>query len=108
MLKTGFERFTASEAVEAGLIEAVNSGECKIECNVEIEKGELKITQRVFCFVDKNGELRAGKFKDDSELVAFAMLYYPDDEEEEEETVPELKDKEMAQVVRNILRKQKQ
>ena len=38
----GFERFSAIEAVNAGLLDAIQSGETKIECQVEIDKGELK------------------------------------------------------------------
>ena len=107
MTETGFERFSAIEAVNAGLLDAIQSGETKIECQVEIDKGELKFDQKIFCFIDKKGKLRAGKFKDETELIAFAMIYYPEDEEPEQKEFPVLKDKKLAKVVENILRKQK-
>ena len=104
--KKKMERITAMEAVNLGLLEAVESGETKIECKVKLEKGKLKIEHRKFCFKDKTGKMREGKFKDETELIAFAMIFYPDDEEEEEK-YPVLEDKSLAKVVENILRKKK-
>ena len=80
MIQTQTEKFTAREAVNAGLIEAIKRGETKLECHVAVEKGDLNFNQRNFTFTDKNNEVRTGRFKDDSELVAFYALYYPDDE----------------------------
>ena len=107
MFDNAFEKFTAMDAVNAGLLEAINSGDTKIEVRIELYNGELIFDQKVFCFVDKNGKLRAGRFKDDSELVAFFMLFYPDDDDEEiqEKSFPVLKDKKLASVVENILKK---
>ncbi len=82
MIQTQIEKFSATDAVNAGLIDSVKKGETRLECHVEINKGELIFDQRTFTFTDKNGNLRSGKFKDDSELVAFCMLFYPDDEDE--------------------------
>ena len=31
-----------------------------------------------------------GKFKDETELIAFAMIYYPDDEEPEQKEFPKV------------------
>ena len=82
MIQTQAEIFTAIDAVNAGLIAAIKNGETRLECHVEINKGELIFDQRTFTFTDKNGNLRNGKFKDDSELIAFVMIFYPDDEDE--------------------------
>ena len=82
MIQTQAEIFTAIDAVNAGLIDAIKNGETRLECHVEINKGELIFDQRTFTFTDKNGNLRNGKFKDDSELIAFVMIFYPDDEDE--------------------------
>jgi len=81
MIQLENEKFTARQAVDAGLIDAIKRRETKPTCQVEIDKGNLIFTQRNFTFTDKNGNLRSGKFKDDSELVAFYALFYPDDEE---------------------------
>ena len=81
MIQLENEKFTARQAVDAGLIEANKRREARLECHAEITGGNLIIDQRNFTFTDKNGNLRSGKFKDDSELVAFYALFYPDDEE---------------------------
>ena len=70
------------EAVNSGLIDAIKNGSTKIDCHVEISNSELIFDQRSFTFTDKNGNLRKGKFKDDSELIAFAMIFYPEDDEQ--------------------------
>ena len=82
MIQTQSEMFSAMDAVNAGLIDAIKNGETRLECHVEINRGELIFDQRTFTFTDKDGNLRSGKFKDDSELVAFYTLFYPDDEDE--------------------------
>ena len=64
MIDTAIEKFTALDAVNAGLIDSVNRGETKIKGSFEIFKGNLNFNQKVFCFTDKNGTLRTGKFKD--------------------------------------------
>ena len=79
MIQTQSETFTARQAVDAGLIDAIKRGETRIETHVEINKGNLIFDQRNFTFTDKNNNIRFGKFKDDSELVAFATLFYPND-----------------------------
>ena len=81
MINTQIEKFTARQAVDAGLIDAIKRGETRLECHAEITGGNLIIDQRNFTFTDKNNILRTGNFKDDSELVAFYSLFYPDDEE---------------------------
>ena len=75
------ENFSAMDAVNAGLIDAIKNGETRLECHVEINKGELIFDQRTFSFTDKNGNLRNGKFKDDFELVNFYAVFYPDNED---------------------------
>ena len=75
------ERFTAMDAVTVGLLEAVESGETKIECKVKLERGDLKFEQRNFCFTDKKGKMREGKrltaksvsgeFKNTEEIIKF-------------------------------------
>ena len=81
MIQLENEKFTATDAVNAGLIDAIKNGETRLECHVEINRGELIFDQRAFTFTDKNGNLRSGKFKDNSELVAFYTVFYPDDED---------------------------
>ena len=62
MIQTQAEIFTAIDAVNAGLIDAIKNGETRLECHVELNKGELIFDQRTFTFTDKNGNLRSGKF----------------------------------------------
>ena len=76
------ENFSAKDAVNAGLIDAIKNGETRLECHVEINKGELIFDQSIFTFTDKDGNLRSGKFKDDFELVKFYAVFYPDGEGE--------------------------
>ena len=44
MIQTQTEKFTAREAVNAGLIEAIKRGETKLECHVAVEKGDLNFS----------------------------------------------------------------
>ena len=46
MIQTQTEKFTARDAVNAGLIEAIKRGETKLECHVAVEKGDLNFNQR--------------------------------------------------------------
>ena len=72
MISIEAEGFTAKEAIEAGLIEAIKRGETKIEGSYKItEDGYLVFKQRNFTFTDKSGNLRVGKFFDDYELLFF-------------------------------------
>ena len=72
MIDTETELFTAVEAVEVGLPEAIYRGETKIEGSYELGKDlELRYKQRNFVFTDKFGGLRTGKFKDSEELLNF-------------------------------------
>lgn len=76
MIDTSVENFTAQEAIESGLIEAIERGETKIEGNYLIEKGKgLKITQRKFGFTDEGRCWRVGKFASDDELFKFWEAY---------------------------------
>ena len=74
------EVFTAESAVEAGLIEAVKSGATRITGSYELTRdGAIEFNQNEFTFVDKNGNLRCGKFKiifrDISEITMFSALF---------------------------------
>ena len=73
------EKMTAREAANAGLIEAINNGETTLECNVVLARGKLNFEQKEFSFKDKEGKNRKAEFKDDSELIAFYSVYYPED-----------------------------
>ena len=74
------EIFTAESAIEAGLIEAVRSGETKISGSYEMNRdGVIEFKQNKFTFIDKNGKLRCGKFKvkfhDMAEVTMFSALF---------------------------------
>lgn len=107
MIESGVEKITAQDAVNIGLLQAVMNGDCKVECQVEIESGKIKIKQRPTYFEDAAGKLRAVEFEEETELVAFAAIFYLDDDEEEQETnsVPELKNKELAAIVERLMKK---
>jgi|GEM_PF-1473722 len=102
MVERGVEKIKAKEAVQIGLLQAVLNGDCKVECQVEIEKGEIKIKQRPTYFEDATGKLRVVEFSDESEVIAFFAIFYLDDDEE----VPELKDESLAEIVEKIMRRE--
>lgn len=74
MIDTPIEVFTAYEAKEAGLIQAVKRGETKINGTFEItQKGDLDLVVNNFVFKDKFGKLRAGNFEDQVEMMKFRL-----------------------------------
>ena len=72
MIDTPITKLTAKTAVDAGLIEAVKSGEAIVTGVYSIGK-DLKVnfTQRNFFFTDKNNEVILAKFADSVELIKF-------------------------------------
>lgn len=76
MIDIDVEEFTAESAVDAGLIAAVQRGDCVINGSYKLCKdGFLKFTQNNFVFNDKVGGLRVGKFKTAHELMIFCQKY---------------------------------
>lgn len=76
MIDTKLEEFTAAEAVDAGLIEAVKRGETKVSGTYALTvKGEVEFDQNNFLFKDKNNNLRAGVFESADEICAFWDKY---------------------------------
>lgn len=72
MIDVQLEEMTAAEAIDAGLVEAIERGEAKVSGKYELtQDGEIEFEQNNFMFKDKNNVLRVGKFKDDVELVNF-------------------------------------
>lgn len=74
------EIFTAQEAADAGLIEAIKRGETKITGSYELTAdGFLIYEQNNFLFTDKTGKLRCGRFVDTfydiSEINKFSALF---------------------------------
>lgn len=75
MIDTSVENFTALEAVETGLIDAIKRGETKVAGSFSIDKNGLKVNKQKFCFRDKFGSLVVGKFVSDDELWNFWEIY---------------------------------
>ena len=75
MIDTKLENFTAAEAADAGLIDAVNRGEVKISGTYELTPKDLTFEQNNFVFNDKFGVLRVGNFNDAAELMKFWEMY---------------------------------
>ena len=75
MVDLEIEEFTAEEADKAGLTEALKRGEVKINGMYELTVNGITFDQNNFVFTDKNGNLRAGRFKDANELLEFEMCY---------------------------------
>lgn len=72
MIDTEVEKFTSTEAISAGLIEAVQRGDCVISgCYSLSDDGYLSFKQNNFVFTDKYGGLRVGKFADNYQLMEF-------------------------------------
>lgn len=73
MIDTELELFTVNEAIDAGLINAVQIGATKIYGTFTVDKnGSLTLDQNNFVFKDKFGNLRVGRFKNSKELMDFA------------------------------------
>lgn len=76
MIDIELEKFTADSAIEAGLIEAVQRGDCVINGSYKLSTdGYLEFNQNNFVFTDKSGGLRLGKFDGDVELMTFAEKF---------------------------------
>ena len=74
MIDNEIENFTATGAIEAGLINAVKRGETMIRGSYVLkDDGFIQLEPRNFCFTDKQGGLRVGKFADTAELISFAQ-----------------------------------
>ena len=72
MIDGNAELFTASEAEDAGLLDAIKKGTAKVEGRYTITpEGKLKFRQQVFTFSDKFGNWSFGKFVTDDELLKF-------------------------------------
>ena len=80
MIDNEIEIFTAAEARESGLIEAIRLGACKVEGTYELTADGLRFNQRAFVFKDKYGTLRVGRFKDDRALLEVGNVY-PNEQE---------------------------
>ena len=64
MIDTEVEKFTATEAINAGLIEAIQRGETIIQGSYLLsDDGYLEFKQRNFTFTDKAGGLRSGNYQ---------------------------------------------
>lgn len=85
MIDCKIENFTASEAVEAGLLEAIQRGDCIVNGSYKIAKdGHLELKQNNFVFNDKGGNLRVGKFMDNKQLIYFVVEFVAKTENWEE------------------------
>ena len=72
MINFDTEKFTAEEAVEMGLYDAIKRGETTFSGRYECGKnGVLEFKQKTLVFTDKSGSLRIKKFKDDEEILKF-------------------------------------
>ena len=72
MIDAEVEKFTATGAIEAGLIDAIKRDGTSVEGHYKISKdGDLTLRQRNFMFVDKAGNTRCGKFVDNYQLMNF-------------------------------------
>ena len=72
MIFQELEIFTAKTAAKAGLIEAVERGETRIDGRYELTPNGIELQQKNFVFNDKDGNLRIGTFDTDAELLAFS------------------------------------
>lgn len=78
MVDVKIEDFTAEQAKELGLVDAIKRGEVKITGTYEIKQdGEFCVDQNNFVFTDKFGKLRAGKFETNTDVIFF-QNYFPD------------------------------
>ena len=72
MIDTELEEFTAAEAINAGLVDAIKDGSAKVSGTYELKpNGVVEFNQNNFVFNDKFGGLRIGKFKSNSQLKVF-------------------------------------
>ena len=72
MITNETEFFTADEARELELYEAIKRGETKFSGRYEVSKNNtLDFKQQNFVFTDNRGNLRVGKFRDIDEVLKF-------------------------------------
>lgn len=72
MIEGNAELFTAEEAKDAGLLDAIKKGKAKVEGHYTVTAdGKIKFRQQVFTFSDKFGNWSFGKFVTDDELLKF-------------------------------------
>lgn len=75
MITNELEYFTAKQAVDEGLYEAIKRGETVVAGYYEYGKdGELDFKQQNFVFKDKSGTLRIGKFHNADNVLEFLEL----------------------------------
>ena len=76
MIDLELEKFTASCAIDAGLVDAVQRGDCVINGSYSLsDDGYLEFKQNNFVFTDKHGGLRLGKFADNYQLLNFCEQF---------------------------------
>ena len=76
MINVELEEFTAAEAVDAGLIEAIKKGIAAVKGTYELKsEGGVELDQYNFIFNDKFGTLRLGNFKTQDDILDFWKLY---------------------------------
>lgn len=71
MIPNEVETFTAKQAIDAELYDAIKRGETKFSGHYECGKGDLMFRQQVFTFTDSHKNFRSGKFIDVDEVLKF-------------------------------------
>lgn len=72
MIDTVPEFFTAKQAIQLEVYDAIKSGETKFSGHYELGKdGDFNFKQQNFMFKDKNGNVCVGKFSDVDEVLNF-------------------------------------
>lgn len=75
MITNEVEYFTAKQAIDEGLCDAIKRGETIVAGYYEYNKsGEIDFKQQNFVFKDKNGSLRIGKFHDADAVLEFMEI----------------------------------
>ena len=72
MIEAETEYFSAKQAIQLELYDAIKRGETKFSGHYELVKeGDFNFKQQNFMFKDKNGNMRVGKFTDVDEVLKF-------------------------------------
>ena len=71
MIPNEVEAFTAEQAINADLYDAMKRGEAVFAGHYECGKGDLMFKQQVFTFTDNRGNFRSGKFAGVEEVLDF-------------------------------------
>ena len=75
MITNELEYFTAKQAIDEGLCDAIKRGETVVAGYYEYSKnGTLDFKQQNFVFKDKSGALRIGKFHNANDVLEFLEL----------------------------------